>query len=290
MKDFDTDTQSNQCFKRINLHIHTKFSDGAFKPKKIIERSIENNLDIISITDHDTVDAYKHIPSCHSPMKILPGIELSSSWVNDDVHVLGYGIDIHHKPLLEILTWMKEGRRNRAKKMLGKLSVLGINIPLEHVLSYTGDMNLIVRPHIAQALVANNHCRNKQEAFEKFIGNDAPAYVPKPILSTSDAISIIHDAGGIAVIAHPSKIKSLDYLDDFLNMGLDGVEVWHPDHSETLINELAEYSIKNGLYQTGGTDFHGEEDFKDYIGNTFVSEAALDDIQTIWNNYKCSQT
>jgi len=288
MKDIENDTKQKLNFKRINLHIHTKFSDGAFKPNKIIERSVENKLDIISITDHDTVDAYKHIHSSNAQLSILPGIELSSSWKNDDVHVLGYGINIYNKPMLEILSWMREGRRNRAEKMLSKLSMLGINVPFELVLSYTGEMDLIVRPHIAQALVANNHCKNKQEAFEKYIGNDAPAYVPKPILSTEDAIRIIHEAGGIAVIAHPSKLSTLDYIDDFLELGLDGLEVWHPDHNEILIQELSEYSLKNGLYQTGGTDFHGEEDFKDYIGNTLVSEQALADIQTIWNRYQCT--
>jgi len=289
MKDSVNDIQSALRLKYINLHLHTKYSDGAHKPKTIIERSLNSNLDIISFTDHDSVDAYKHIPSNHVPLRILPGIEISSTWNGYDVHILGYGIDTGNKELNEILKWMKEGRRNRAEKMIDKLSMMGIKIPFEQVLSYTGEMNLVVRPHIARALVAEKHCKTKQEAFEKYIGNDAPAYVPKPILSTADVIDFIHKSGGIAVVAHPGKLFSLDYLSDFVGLGIDGLEVFHPDHNETLIHYFEEFCMKHNLYQTGGSDFHGEEDAHDFFGYVRVSDKSLQDIQEIWNKYKCSK-
>jgi predicted metal-dependent phosphoesterase TrpH len=286
-----TEAQTERTYrlrlKSINLHLHSRYSDGALKPKAIIETAIQNNLDLISITDHDTVEAYKHIPALHVPLRIIPGIEFSSTWDDSDVHVLGYGIDVNNANLLEVLSWMKDGRWNRAEKMLDKLSRLGIKIPMETVVSYAGDMNLIVRPHIAQALVADNHCRNKQEAFERFIGNDAPAYVPKPVLSTADVVRFIHDAGGIAVIAHPGKLKSLDYLDDFIHLGIDGLEVWHPDHNEEMRLKLTEFCHQNALLKTGGSDFHGEDESSVYFGGVPVSDSILQDVQKIWDDYKC---
>lgn len=290
MEDIAMHTKVALSIKSANMHIHTKCSDGGFSPKFIIDKAVQNNIDIISITDHDTVEAYSHVPQKHTNIRLLPGIEFSSTLDGTDVHILGYGIDVHNKSLLEILRWMKEGRKNRALKMLSKLMSLGIDVPFENVLAYAGDMKLIVRPHIAAALVAGKHCRTKQEAFEKYIGNDGPAFVAKPILSSKEVIKYIHDAGGIAVVAHPGKLKKPDYLYDLVNFGLDGVEVWHPDHNAPLVNEFTEFTAKNGLLKTGGSDFHGEEDVHNYFGSVPVSEFVLQDIQTIWNEYKCKMT
>jgi hypothetical protein len=285
----DPSSSVNMEIKAVNLHIHTTFSDGAFKPRAIVDAAQKNNIDIISITDHDTIEAYNHIPGNCLPTRILPGIEMSSTWKENDVHVLGYGIDKKNRALLDVLTWMKDGRHVRAEKMLDKLSLLGIKIPFELVLSYTGEMQLIVRPHIAQALVASKHCRTKQEAFERYIGNEAPAYVPKPILSTPEVIGIIQDAGGVAVIAHPGKLKSMSYLKEFVAFGLDGIEVCHPDHQDYLVKELEEFCIANHLLQTGGSDFHGELNGNNYLGAFKVSEAVLTDAFTIYSNYRTSQ-
>ncbi|MFO7660663.1 MAG: PHP domain-containing protein [Candidatus Cloacimonadaceae bacterium] len=275
--------------RNINLHIHSKYSDGVLSPKSIIEKAISNNINLISITDHDTVEAFRHLPASHLPLKIIPGIEFSSTWKGDDVHILGYGVDIDNSELLEILIWMKEGRHTRAEKMLFKLSKLGIKIPVEKVLSFAGEMKLIVRPHIAKALVADNHCKSKQEAFDLYIGNDAPAYEPKPVLSTADVINFIHNAGGIAIVAHPGKLKSIFYLADFISFGIDGLEIWHPDHNEGMRKELEEFCLKNSLLQTGGSDFHGDDDAENYIRPVPASELILSDVQTIWERYKCQK-
>jgi predicted metal-dependent phosphoesterase TrpH len=287
MKEVDMQKVERLLIKSVNLHIHTRCSDGGFSPNYIMEKAQQSNIDIISITDHDSVEAYSHALKSHIPVRLLPGIELSSTLDGSDVHILGYGIDVKNQPLLEILDWMKDGRKTRAQKMLQKLTKLGISIPFENVLAFAGEMKLIVRPHIAQALVEGKHCRNKQEAFDKFIGNDSPAYVPKPILSSADAIRYIHNAGGVAIVAHPGKLRKLDYLYTLVDVGLDGVEVWHPDHNELLMREFHEFCAKNGLLQTGGSDFHGEEDVHNYFGSVPVSDLVLQDIQSIWDNYKC---
>jgi predicted metal-dependent phosphoesterase TrpH len=290
MKEIIINNQERLRIRNVNLHLHTRYSDGAHKPKTIVETALKQEIDIISITDHDSVDAYRHIPAQHIPLRILPGIEMSSTWVNSDVHVLGYGIDVHNKEMLERLSWIKEGRHNRAQKMLDKLSILGIIIPLEQVLAFAGEMKLIVRPHIAKALIAGNHCKTKQEAFEKYIGNEAPAFVPKPVLSTGDVVRIIHEAGGKAVIAHPGKLDDLNYLDDFVKLGIDGVEVWHPDHSDILKKELEEFCLKNKLIQTGGSDFHGDEEYECYFYAVPATEMMLQDIQSLWDDFRWTQT
>jgi len=284
----DADTGS-LVIKHANLHLHSSYSDGVLKPKTIIEKAIQSKIDLISITDHDTVESYKHLPSFYYPLRILPGIEFSSTWEDLDVHILGYGVDTNNIELLEILSWMKDGRHTRAEKMLAKLSNLGIKIPFEKVLSYAGEMQLIVRPHIAKALVANNHCKSKQEAFEMYIGNDAPAYEPKPVLSTAEVIRYIHNAGGVAIVAHPGKLKSIYYINDFMKIGIDGLEVYHPDHHEGLRRELAEFCLDNNLLQTGGSDFHGEEESGNYFRAVPATEIMLRDIKIIWEKYVCSR-
>lgn len=278
---------NNARIQIINMHIHTRYSDGAFNPNDIIDRSIQHKLDIISFTDHDTIEAYNHIKKSNGSLKILPGIELSSTWKGNDVHILGYGIDIKNHDLLNILSWMKDGRRKRADSILNKLSHLGAKISLDSVLSFAGDVKLIVRPHIAQALVAAKHCKTKQEAFEKYIGNEAPAYEPKPELSSADVIELIHQAAGIAVIAHPNKLKSQDFIPELIREKLDGIEVWHPDHNTQKVSEYQAYCISNGLIMTGGTDFHGEFDVDNYIGSAPVSEQVLTHVQKLWDDYSC---
>jgi predicted metal-dependent phosphoesterase TrpH len=270
-----------------NLHLHSRCSDGYLTPKQLVEKARSNSMDVISITDHDSVEAYHYLSRSQIPLRLLPGIEFSSTWHESDIHVLGYGIDVQNKGLQEILRWMNEGRRTRAQKMLHKLSEIGIKVPFELVLSFAGAKELIVRPHIAQALVSLKHCFSKQDAFERYIGNDGPAYVPKPILSTVKVIDFIHEAGGVAMIAHPGKIKHNTYLDDFRQAGVDGLEVWHPDHLEKQVSDFTEFCQKNGLMMTGGSDFHGDESMLNYIGPVPLRPEVLDSISGIWDTYKC---
>ncbi len=274
-------------FTRVNLHLHTTCSDGALTPKMLVNQAVEQKLDIISITDHDTVTAYGYLSHSSIPLKLLPGIELSSTWGDEDIHLLAFGVDITNKKLLKLLRWMSEGRRTRAHKMLHKLSELGMKVPFETVLSFAGEKKLIVRPHIAQALVSYNFCQSKQEAFEKYIGNDKPAYIPKPVIKTTEAIEIIHSAGGVAVLAHPGKLQSPDIITNFVKAGLDGIEVNHPDHSNNEVTDFIEFARVHNLLKTVGSDFHGEKDIHNYFGAVPVTAEIIDDIREIWRRYLC---
>ena len=275
--------------KRINLHLHTNISDGFLSPAEVVQRSREIGLDLISITDHDTGDAYGHMPKDYSPLRILPGLEISSQHEGNDVHILALGCDLSSQSLVEMTEMYLLGRRERAIKMIAKLAELGINITLDEVVKVAGSRELIVRPHIAQILVKRGYCATKNEAFDKYIGNNKPAYVPKPEVTVPNALDVIHAAGGWAVIAHPGKLEKASYIEEFIAMGIDGLEVWHPDHYQFEVNDYINICLKNGLYMTAGSDFHGEHDQHNIFDSVPAGEAVLESVSRMWREYTCRE-
>ncbi|MGC9361730.1 MAG: PHP domain-containing protein [Candidatus Syntrophosphaera sp.] len=273
---------------RINLHLHTTVSDGALTPAQIVRRCAQIGLDLISITDHDTCDAYKLLEMEDLPLRILPGMEVSSMHEGTDVHVLAYGCKMEDPGLVEMMDMYRSGRRERAVRMIEKLADLDVNISLEEVVGVSGSRELIVRPHIAQILVKRGYAKNKNEAFDKYIGNFGPAYSPKPELSVKKVVDIIHAAGGLAVIAHPGKLFKASYIKEFIGMGIDGLEIWHPDHQPFEVEEFARLCREHGLYMTAGSDFHGEKDKHNLFDSVPATEEILASVSKIWERYKCS--
>ncbi|MEN6445508.1 MAG: PHP domain-containing protein [Candidatus Cloacimonas sp.] len=273
--------------KRINLHLHTNVSDGSLSPEVLVKKALGIGLDLISITDHDTADAYARIPENVLPLRILPGMEISSQYQGDDVHLLAYGCDFNNKELKDMTEMYLIGRKERAKKMIAILAKMGMPISLEEVIAISGSRELIIRPHIAQVLVKHGFCHSKNEAFDKYIGNNKPAYVPKPEVSVADAVSIIHNANGFAVIAHPGKLSKVSYLADILAMNIDGLEVWHPDHYQWEIDNFIKISLENGLYMTGGSDFHSEQDKHNLLDIIPLPEVVINSIKKLWKEYQC---
>lgn len=274
--------------KRINLHLHTNVSDGGISPAQLVQRARQIGLDLISITDHDTSDAYRQLPADIFPLRIIPGLEISSQHEGNDVHILALGCELDAPALVEMTEMYLIGRRERAIKMIGLLNDLGMEITLDEVVSVAGSRELIVRPHIAQILVKRGYCYSKNEAFDKYIGNFKPAYVPKPEVSVPDALKVIHAAGGKAIIAHPGKLEKESYLEEFIGMGIDGLEVWHPDHTQQEILNYTNLCLKNGLYMTAGSDFHGEQDHHNMFDAVPAGEIVLDSVNRLWKEYKCS--
>lgn len=281
-------TKKYRPIKKINLHLHTKASDGALTPQALIQRCEAIDLDLISITDHDTIDAYCMIEDVSHAVRILPGIEISSQLEGHDVHILGYGIDIEDPGLAKLTEMYLLGRRERAIKMLDKLAELGMEIELSEVVAVSGSRELIVRPHIAQVMVAKGYCSTKNEAFEKYIGNFKPAYFPKPEVSVEMTLDVIHKAGGKAVVAHPGKLCHPDHLDQIIEIGIDGIEVWHPDHSFLQMRDFMALARKNGLLMTAGSDFHGEHDRHNLMDVVPVTEEVLNSVKQIWKDYLCA--
>jgi predicted metal-dependent phosphoesterase TrpH len=273
--------------RRINMHLHTRASDGAFSPAQIIKQAKKIGLDLISITDHDTADAYTQLPERVAPLRILPGMEISSMHQGHDVHILAYGFDFDNPALNELTQMYLEGRRNRAIKMIQLLAELGINITIDEVAAMAGAKDLIVRPHIAQVLLQKGYVQHKNEAFDKYIGNFKPAFVPKPEQSVPDVIKIIHQAGGVAVIAHPGKLVNCEYVHQFIEYGIDGLEVWHPDHYQGQVDLFMDLCQKNGLYMTAGSDFHGEGEGVNLFDMVPASELILESVRKLYKEYQC---
>lgn len=245
--------------RKVDLHAHTNHSDGVLTPHELVEKAVEIGLTALGITDHDTVSA---IPIAQTyavkyGLEIVPGVELSTEDNGREVHMLGYLIDIHSRELNERMAFFRDVRKARAYKIVEKLAQLGVHIDINRVLEIAGDA-AVGRPHIARALVEAGYVRDIKEAFDRYIADDGPAYVPKAKMTPLEAMELIKRAGGIPVIAHPGLLGDPDYVRFLARHGLVGVEVWHSEHSpedmafyEALADEL-------GLLKTGGSDFHGK--------------------------------
>lgn len=244
--------------KFVDMHTHSVFSDGIYSPSKLVDYAIQKGLSGIAITDHDTVDGIeeaKKRANIYEDFIIIPGVELSAEYNNEEVHILGYMINYKTKYLLNILQRLQETRSNRVIKMIDKLKKIGIKANYEDVVKIAGD-GAIGRPHIARYLVQNGYVQTIGEAFIKYLAKGAPAYVPKHKLTPACAIDIIRKAGGVPVAAHPGLLKSETILNYLIDIGIDGIEVYHPKHTAEQSEKYLKLAQKYNLFITGGSDFH----------------------------------
>lgn len=267
--------------KNIDLHIHTSFSDGLLSPAEVLALATERKLDVISITDHDTLDGYRAAAefSGDFPCELIPGVEISTNYQGADIHILAYDFNPQDKKLNSLLQTIQKGRFVRAQKIIQKLSFLGIGIDFRRVRKLAGNNDLIGRPHIAQALVEAGYCRDKQEAFDNLINNEGPAYCPKPTPSPKKIIKTVKKAGGIAVVAHPYTIKNDDLLREIILMGLSGLEVYYAKANAETVNHYERIALEYNLIRTGGSDFHGDELDWELFGRVPVPELVLEEIR-----------
>lgn len=244
--------------QKADLHIHTTASDGLMTPDEVVYWSKLKRLTAIGITDHDTVNGISSAEdaSLKYGVEIVPGIELSTLFEDEEIHILGYYIDYKDPWLLNILEKIQNSRYERAAQIVNKLNGLGVEITLEQV-KIKADNGAIGRPHIARAMIDKGYITNIKEAFKGFIGKDCPAYVERYKVSSKEGIDIIKRTGGISVLAHPGLIKNKAKISNIINLGIDGIEVYHSKHDdETIRNALAIARTRN-LLITGGSDCHG---------------------------------
>jgi len=246
----------------IDLHLHSTCSDGTLGPGELVARAQQLGLDSIAITDHDTMAG---IPEAMAQgtahqVEVIAGIEISAWHDNRAVHILGFGVQHDHAPLLASLKNIQEARHARNAAILDKLCRLGIETNHEELRGLAGDQ--IGRPHIARLLVRKGVVFSQSDAFAQFLGKGGKAYVARQQFPAVRAIRIINEAGGLAFLAHPgslaptpSTIRPL--LDSLQAAGLAGIEVYHPSHSTKTAAALRNQAIALGLLQSGGTDFHG---------------------------------
>lgn len=252
----------------IDLHIHTTASDGTFSPAAVLREARERGLAAIAITDHDTTAGVRAALDAGIPpeMGFLPGVEISaapppSCPMKGSFHLLGYGFRLDHEPLNRCLERLQDSRKNRNPRILAKLRDLGIDLEPDALTAEDGGQ--MGRPHIAGLLKERGYVNSFDEAFDRYIGNHAPAYVDKYRAPVAEAIDLIRAAGGVAVAAHPGLLPLEPgppfeaMVAELREMGLRGIEVFYPEHSPERTEYFIGVARRFGLVTTGGTDFHG---------------------------------
>ncbi len=265
----------------IDLHAHTTASDGSLSPFALVHAAVERGVRVLAVTDHDTLaglqEALGVVEKEGLPLRVVSGIELSALYGDHNVHLLGYGLDPTSTTLMAQLGLLTAHREERARAMLDKLAAVGAPIPWERVRELGGDN--VARPHIARVLVEQGHARSMNDAFNRFIGDGAPAYLPSSRFTPAEAIRLVRDEGGEVALAHPGLLHptfTLDMvLDDLQHAGLTGLEVYHSTHSAALSARLRATAAKRGLWWSGGSDFHDPTKPEALLGAVDVPDAVL---------------
>ena len=238
----------------VDLHMHTTCSDGVLEPERLFEEIRARRLDAFCVSDHDNINAYPVPEDLRE--KLIPGLEVDTALDGHTTHILAYGIDRKDCPLIEALARQRQAREKRMGSMIGRLQNLGLAVTLEDVKRHAGATSSFGRPHLARALVDCGHVTSVQEAFDKYLADDGAGYVALERLDAGRIIELIHASGGVAVIAHPVRLRKESHLEELLDLGADGIEVWHHTASDATQAQLREIAQQRGLLITGGTDFH----------------------------------
>lgn len=263
----------------VDLHMHSTFSDGRYTPTMLVEEAAAKGLAVIALTDHDSWNGVNEAKAAAAALgvRVLTGVELGSQYENDSVHILGYHVDMGCDALHAKMDELRHGRERRLEKMVAKLHSLGYPIEVEAC----DPLNRAVgRPHVAKALVAAGYFKTVQEVFDALLRRGGPAYVPQPKLAPEEAVSLIHAAGGIAVLAHPSELADASLPERLLRtVPFDGLEVYHPSADKEAQAKWLHLAKELGLMVGGGSDFHATPDrFPTELGIWQVHYADVKDV------------
>jgi predicted metal-dependent phosphoesterase TrpH len=253
--------------KFADLHLHTQFSDGTFTPEELVLRAQNAGLACIALTDHDTVEGCARAAAACAAVKMefISGAELTAEHDDTEVHILGYFLDTQNPVLLEKIAKFQSVRQNRIREMVAALNKLGIPLKAESVFALA-NCKSPGRPHVARALVKEKLIGSLDEAFERFLKKGRAAWVPKTKMSALEGVELIHQAGGLAVMAHPGLNRTDDIIPALVEAGLDGIECFHTKHSTVMAERYLEIAEKHHLLVTGGSDCHGFSKNRPLIG------------------------
>ena len=273
--------------KFADLHLHTTFSDGTYTPEELISRSLKAGLSAIAVVDHDTVDGLAPTIAAakDTDIEVLSGVELSAEYKTQEVHILGYLIDYQDKAFLEKTASLRNNRIERVYEITAKLNALGIHLNPQSVFDLAGN-GTVGRLHIARALVKEGLVGSIYEVFQKYIGDNGPAYVLGFRFSPQEAIKFIKDAGGVPVLAHPYILNNDELILEFIKSGLMGLEVYYPEHSQGTVNFYLDLARKNNLVVTGGSDCHGSAKPEVRIGSIKVPYALVEKLKEAKENLR----
>jgi len=265
---------------KIDLHIHSTASDGRFSPEEIVRKAARLGLNVIALTDHDSINGIApamEAARAFPQLKVIPGIEVSAESAGGEVHVLGYFIDYTNRELKTALDRFRNSRLVRTQGMLAKLADMGIYIEWQRVQEIAGDGS-VGRPHIAQAMLEKGYITSLKEAFDKYLAYGGPAYFEREKMSPAEAVRLILRADGVPVLAHPFTVDEPEALIiELKSAGLVGVETYYKDFTAEQISILAGIAERHGLITTGGTDYHGlDESSEVMIGGVEVPMEAVE--------------
>ncbi len=251
----------------FDLHCHTTASDGLLTPEALVRRASESRLEGIAVTDHDTIEGVAPAVAAATDVRIIAGIELSTRWNDRNVHLLGYFLDPDNAALRTEVERIRDDRLTRGNRIVSKLQELGYELTMDDVRAHAVGARVIARPHIARALVAKGYISAVRDAFtQELIADGGRADVSKVAFSPVEAVGLVRQAGGCAVLAHPAvghhdgPAGSIPFelIDELRTAGLAGIEVEHPDHPPLVRDQLRILADELDLVPTGGSDFHGE--------------------------------
>ncbi|HHF2856056.1 TPA: PHP domain-containing protein [Vibrio diabolicus] len=274
---------------RIDLHSHTTASDGRLEPKDLVERALSFDIEVLAITDHDTVDglalAKQHVQDNNLPIKIINGIEISTVWQNKDIHIVGLNIDPENEQLSALIEQQKQHRITRSELIAERLQKATREGVLEEVRQIAGDAP-VTRAHFAKWLVDNGYAKTMQMVFKKYLTRNNPGYVPPNWCSMKDAVDAIHAAGGLAVLAHPGRYKLTAkwikrLLAAFVEANGDAMEVAQPQQAQQERRNLADYAIQYKLLASQGSDFHYPSPWMELGRNLWLPAG----VEPVWKDW-----
>ena len=240
----------------VDFHSHTLESDGTLSPAELVAKMRMRGVSWFSITDHDTTRAYETVeaPGQH----VVTGIEINTTWQGSDVHILGYRIPTGVSPLADVVERNRTHRRDRIDVMVGGLNRAGYPVSVEQVLAESNGGHALGRPHVAKALVRNGMIRDVQTAFDELLSRGKPGYAPSLHITPREAIDVVRASGGVAVLAHPGRLKDETIIGELTEYGLAGLEVFYGTHTTQQTAHYRAEASRYGLVMTAGSDFHDE--------------------------------
>lgn len=274
---------------RADLHSHSTVSDGALCPAALVERARAHGVELFALTDHDEVSGLASAAEAAGRLGLafVPGVEISVTWGETTVHVVGLGVAGEHAGLREALRQVRSGRLRRAREMADQLAALGIDGAYEGALAHAGNLDLVSRTHFARYLVDTGVCRDMREVFSRFLSEGKPGYVPHRWARLPEAIEWIRAAGGVAVLAHPGryKLSSLamsELMKEFRHGGGVGIEVSTSNHSRAQLDAYAQAARDFGFEASVGSDFHAPGESQAELG---AATALPSDLVPIWHRF-----
>jgi predicted metal-dependent phosphoesterase TrpH len=264
----------------VDLHTHSTASDGIYSPTELLKQAHEAGLRVLALTDHDSTSGLDEASEAalHLAIDLIPGIEINTDVGKDEVHVLGYYLEYQRPEFQAILQVLRDARVHRGQRMVELLNQQGVHITWERVRQIA--QGSVGRPHVAKALLEGGYVQSIGEAFDKYIGQGCPAYVPRYKLAPVDAIRLIKSANGLPVMAHPITVPGLDelrkWLPELVAEGLVGLETYYGPYTPEQVQELHNLAVQYHLIPTGGSDFHGPGIHPTPLGGRFVPFEAVE--------------